>query len=513
MTTAPQWTEVSLRFTGPPVSYVDFDAEVTFRGPEGLVVRRPAFVDADGAYEVRFASPTDHGQWEWVVADDRLAPRSGVLTATPAVGDAAHPARRHGFVTADGRGLRHADGTPAFLVIDTAWALPWRATVDEARVYAADRQRKGFTAALLMSVQPDMDARGPRSRTLDLGFDVAFEDLPSGHLNQPNLAYFRYLDRLVDVLIGHGITPVWQPVFHGYGWKGLRTAGSVVPPDEYARYCRYLVARYGARPAVWLPGADGAGTEPQIEAGGRAFRAADAYRQPIGIHYRPHRTPDAHQAADWLDFQACQTGHGGDHVPDRVATMWAQSPPKAVLNGEPTYEHTGRRGVAEGWWQGHEAWSNVCAGAVAGVAYGAASLWQWRRHPDEPGHGEFFVGPGAGWREALDYEGAAYVGLVGRILAGLPLAGASPCWDVGLTTRGLLNPGVFYLGYQEHGGPWVFLDSAGRVPEHYRLIDPRDGTIVDSGTRPPDGVPIPAEPGRPAVLLCVSDPTDRIDMR
>jgi hypothetical protein len=136
------------------------------------------------------------------------------------------------------------------------------------------------------------------------------------------------------------------------------------------------------------------------------------------------------------------------------------------------------------------------------VAYGAASLWQWRRHPSEPGHGEFFVGPGAGWREALGYEGAAYVGLVGRILEGLPLAGASPCWDVGLTTRGLLHPGVFYLGYQEHGGPWVFLDSAGRVPSRYRMIDPRTGATVASGVRPPDGTPIPGEPGRPAILLC-----------
>jgi hypothetical protein len=80
------------------------------------------------------------------------------------------------------------------------------------------------------------------------------------------------------------------------------------------------------------------------------------------------------------------------------------------------YEHTGRRGVAEGWWQGHEAWSNVCAGALVGVAYGAASLWPWRLHPDEPGHGAYVLCEGAGWREALDFEGSRYVGLVGKIL-------------------------------------------------------------------------------------------------
>jgi hypothetical protein len=259
VTTAPQWQQVEIDLRGPESAnpYVDIDGWVTFRHLGGGELRRPVFWDGHSAYRVRFASPVAYGQWEWQ-ADDRFEPRSGVLTATGGT-------RPHGFVTADpgGRAFRHADGTPAFFVVDTAWALPWRATVEETAVYAADRQAKGFTAALLMSVQPDMDARGPRSRTLDEGFDVAFEDLPDGRLTQLNVPYFRYLDRLVDVLLGHGITPVWQPVFHGYGWKGLRTAGPVVPPDEYARYCRYLVARYGARPAVWLPGAAGAGTEPQ----------------------------------------------------------------------------------------------------------------------------------------------------------------------------------------------------------------------------------------------------------
>ena len=116
-----------------------------------------------------------------------------------------------------------------------------------------------------------------------------------------------------------------------------------------------------------------------------------------------------------------------------MATIWAQQPPKAVINVEPSYEHSGRRGVGEGWWQGHEAWSNVCAGATMGVGYGAASLWQWRLHPDEPGHAAYFLAADAGWREALGFEGSRYVGLVGKILDGLPLADAEPCWDVSTT--------------------------------------------------------------------------------
>src|SRR5262249_17054257 len=160
---------------------------------------------------------------------------------------------------------------------------------------------------------------------------------------------FRYLDRLLDILVQHEIVPVLQPVFQGFGWKGLGVAGRVVPPQEYARYCRYLVARYGARPAIYLVGAHGSGNEPQISAGGGEVQAWDCYEQPTGIHYRPHATNNASQDADWLDFQWCQTGHGGEDIPERVADMRHNTPVKAIANGEPTYERTRTEMTARGW--------------------------------------------------------------------------------------------------------------------------------------------------------------------
>ena len=527
---APQWVPVELEFTGPTAAggadpYTQLSGSVLFTHSSGDQLVRPLFYDGHVASDdldsgtrwlVRFASPHASGSWSWQlqldptdgVGDHRAAeppwsPQTGTLIARPAQGG-PHPALSHGLLRlADSsRSLCYSDGSPLFLVIDTAWAMPWRATVEDVAAYASDRSAKGFNAVLLMTVQPDMRATGPTGRNVDEGFEVGFFDLPDGHLDQINIDYFRYLDRIVAILLDHGITPVLQPVFHGFGWKGLDVAGTVVPPHEYARYARYLVGRYGASPAIYLPGGDGSGEEPQVEAAGREIQEWDAYGQPTGIHYRPHHRNDVHQAADWLDFQSCQTGHMGDHVPDRVATMWAQQPPRAVMNGEPSYEHSGRRGVAEGWWQGHEAWSNVCAGALMGVAYGAASLWQWRLHPDEPGHEPYFLAAGAGWRQALEFEGSRYVGLVGKILAGLPLAGASPCWDVSTNSRGLLDPGVLYLGYSEHGGPWSFLDGEGRVPSRYWLIDPRTGRVTESGDTPPDRVAIVTDSWEPSILIC-----------
>ncbi len=271
-------------------------------------------------------------------------------------------------MSAGHRNVVQADGTPFLLVGDTAWSLPWRGTVEAVTTYAEDRESKGFDAVLLMSIQPDRKAVGPRDRVSVGGFDVGFEDLPEGHLNRMNVDYFKMMDKLMGILVEHGIVPVYQPVFQGYGWKGLNALGKDAVPAEYARYCRYLVARYGAAPAMWLVSADRTGLEPCVEAGGVEIHAWDAYHQPVGIHYSPadQSTPKhpvghknaSHQDAEWLDFQWCQTGHDGVHNVSKVSLMHDNLPTKAVANGEPTYEGisdparagglvAGERGVVE----------------------------------------------------------------------------------------------------------------------------------------------------------------------
>lgn len=505
------WREVEITLTATGVyanPYADVDVWVEFTHHRGITLRRPAFWDGGATWKVRFASPESSGTWHWrsmaSVDDAGLVGRSGTLHVV-----SAHAPtlcwERHGFwrMSPAGRNLVHADGTPALLCADTAWALPWRATPVEVRLYAAKRQQQGFNAVLLMTVQPDMDARGPADRSADEGFAVGFADLVHGHLNELHPAYFQYLDELVAVLLAHDIVPVFQPVFMGFGWKGLRVAGPVIPPSEYARYCRYLVARYGARPAIYLVGGDGSGYEAPVEAGGREIEAWDAYAQPTGIHYRPHADNRAHQDAPWLDFQWCQTGHSGEHMPERVADMWRNTPVKAVANGEPTYENGGQIGRGADWWQGHEAWSNVCAGGTMGVVYGAGSLWQWAHRADEPGQAEFFLAPGAGWREALDFAGANYVGLLARILRGLPITDMQPNWQVTLGRRGVLVPGRLFVAYSAEGGPLMLFGPD--VPLPYRVVDPRTGAVVAQGVRTHADEWILDVGGAPRVYICCAE--------
>jgi hypothetical protein len=135
-----------------------------------------------------------------------------------------------------------------------------------------------------------------------------------------------------------------------------------------------------------------------------------------------------------------------------------------------------------------------------GVVYGAGSMWQWRLHPGEPEHAPFFLAEGAGWREALDFEGSQYVGLVSRILEGLPIADIEPNWQVTLGRRGLLIPKTLYIGYSEQGGPMMI--QSDQVPLHYRVVDPRTGAIVREGTRSSASEAIPDEGGGPRVFIC-----------
>ena len=281
---AEQWEEVELVFNTAEIyqnPYTDVEFWVEFTGPNNEKLIRPGFWYQGKTWKVRFASPTESGNWKWTShasnpADNGLNGKTGTLAARPYSG--SNPLITHGLLkmSPGKRNVVHADGSPFLMIGDTPWALPWRGTLESVAEYADNRQARGFNTALLMSLQPDREATGPRSRTEDGGFDVAFEDLKDGHINQLNPEYFNYFDSLRDILINHGIVPVFQPVFHGFGWKGKNVLGKDMNAAEYVRYCRYLLARYGAKPAMWLVGADSDGNNTGVKEGGEEFEKWDA---------------------------------------------------------------------------------------------------------------------------------------------------------------------------------------------------------------------------------------------
>jgi hypothetical protein len=141
----------------------------------------------------------------------------------------------------------------------------------------------------------------------------------------------------------------------------------------------------------------------------------------------------------------------------------------------------GAEGRAAGWWQGHEAWSNLCAGGTMGVVYGAGSLWNWVLHPAEPGHQSWTLAAGRAWYDALEFDGSRYVGNLGRILNRYATHGTEPNWRLVPARRGLYNPGRLFVLYLGVGGdPWT--PDIGKLPRRYRIYDPKTAEVVEEST-------------------------------
>jgi len=496
-----QWESHEISFTSTAAyenPYTDVEFWVDFTHSSGEKIRRPGFWDSNNNWKIRFASSHKGGTWTYQsystnAEDHGLNDNQGSLICTSYEGD--NDLIKHGLLTMSPghRNVVHADGTPFLMIADTPWALPFRATEGTARVYAEYRKRKGFNAALLMTVQPDQRAEGPKDRSLPGSFGVGFEDLPDGHLNKLNPEYFQHLDKLIEILVKHGIVPIYSPVFQGYGWKGLGTLGAGASPDEYVRFVKYLIARYGSYPAMWLANADAAGRAAIVEPAGETFHEWDAYGQPTGIHYSPYDEtlanwtddPDhglhynrVHQDKDWLDFQWCQTGHGGEHQSWKVEKMYDNLPTKASANGEPTYEGIAYKENPAGWWQGHEAWLIYMNGGTMGVVYGAGGLWNWKLSADEPGWADW-ANSNVSWREAIELPGSDYVGYLGKALDGLDITDIEKYPELADGNLCLAKPGVIFIVYLPEGGA----TQINQAPENgsYQWFNPRSGVFVEKG--------------------------------
>ena len=93
--------------------------------------------------------------------------------------------------------------------------------------------------------------------------------------------------------------------------------------------------------------------------------------------------------------------------------------------------------------------------------------------------------------------------MITRILDGLPFADMEPNWQVTLGRRGLLVPNKLFICYAEEGGPLkVYGD---QVPLRYRVVDPRTGAILHTGTRSADNQIIPDAGDGPRVYICCDE--------
>ncbi len=416
-----EWSFTSTKQYRNPFS--DVDVDVIVRDPDGVELRMPAFWSGLSTWRVRYAAakPGTH-TWRTVATDatnSGLHGQRGTIEAVAYSG--SNPLYRHGplRVASNRRHFEHADGTPFFWLGDTWWMglvkrLRWP---DDFQLLAADRRQKGFTVVQIVAgLYPDMPERDPRGAN-EAGFPY------DESYSQVNPAYFD----MADLRIRHLVDSELVPCIVGCWGYYLPILGI----EKMKRHWRYLVARWGACPAVWCLAGEGSmpyylSKSPQRDAAmqktgwteiAKYVRSVSAYRNPITIH----PSSSARVTVDdpsVLDLDMLQTGHSDrESIPNTVKQMtgsYAAAPMMPVVNGEVCYE--GIQEASRQEVQRFMFWACMLNGA-AGHTYGANGIWQVNT-PKEPfgasPHGRSWGD--TPWQTAYRLPGSAQLGMAKSLL-------------------------------------------------------------------------------------------------
>jgi hypothetical protein len=328
---------------------------------------------------------------------------------------------RHGAVqvSADHRSFAHSDGTPFFWLGETLYTtLSDRISWQGFRELISNRKMKGFTAAEFTAglacaneelVPNDEGSRNEGGASWDNNF------------KRINPRFFDYADRRIDYVISAGMVPV---IFGAWN-QTLKPMGK----DKMEKHWRYLIARYGAYPVIWVvggeiydPPADVLRTSnpsfptttgwTQIA---RYIRATDPYHHLLSAHesIAPYDVPLNDPSL--TDFDLIQPGHyGWSSVAAEVAvlnTRWSRTDiRKPVVVGEIGWEGIGAEHLQDS--QRMAFWLALLNGA-AGFNYGSTETSE-AYSVDKPFHRvmlSFFT-----WREGMNFPGSGEVGIGAKLL-------------------------------------------------------------------------------------------------
>ncbi|ESP88868.1 apiosidase-like domain-containing protein [Candidatus Halobonum tyrrellensis] len=491
------WHPIELTFeaTDPPADpYGEEFLTVRFECRSGTTYTVPGFWDGGDTFRVRFA-PSEPGAWNWeTLTDDPGLAETGSFEAES--GDGRTTLHDHGYLTADERALRHADGEPFFWLADTAWSASTRATVDEWAEYLDYRVEQGYNVVQVNALRQH-DGSRPHDR-------LPFEEWD---LSRPNHDYFRYLDDLVAMAHERGVVPALVALWFDYAggnldWGIPESKRHQHSPEQARTLGRHLGARYGAYGAAWLVSGDSGFDESSLA----VYRAAgealgDACQYPLRTAHQPgeQNTPAIVNEEGWLDFHMYQSGHTHDlAVPESQArTNRALHPARPVLNGEPCYAgmqaHSGDD-VFDRETVRAAGWLSVLAGANAGLTYGALGVWPWHREGDtfESAH---VWGDPRPWDDVLGLPSAADYGRLADIVTEYDVSALSPRPDLLAETEtgeaSAVTPDavLVYL----HAGRAVELRDAPPT-ETWEWVDPVSGETVPAETTDSGGALAVAEP-------------------
>jgi len=368
-----------------------------FTSPQGERRVVNGFWDGGRVWRVRFC-PDVPGQWTFTTfcSDPKnagLDGQTGKFLCTPPVGDSVF--RQHGpiRVARDHTHFEHADGTPFFWLADTAGSAAVLSSPKDWLRYASIRSSQLFNAALW---------------SLRVGENYEHESALAGFSERItiNPRFFQHLDSKLEALSGDGILSAIMPLTDTDSGLG----GNSLPEDQAALLVRYLLARWGAEPVVWVMGSDqNAGDE--IERFRTICSAAftNSVRAPVMFYAGSSRElakelrnevwVDALGIEASADIQSDEAGGGAQERTSGLHLPIVLFIPRENGVIPSTHERIKPEAVR------HAAYQGLLLSPPAGVTYAAQGVVNWDTTADHTPA----AGLGAGmplWEKALFMPGA-----------------------------------------------------------------------------------------------------------
>ena len=368
--------------------YSDVTIDATFTHTDGTQITMPGFWKKDNVFAVRFA-PTKTGTWSYTITSSDTSnsslKKSGTIKANANTGSSNID--KHGYIriSATNRYFEYTDGTPFFWLGDTNWQAPNYVQTDACNFPGCtcknqfkhevdNRVSKGFNVYQTYFDSGETDGGGQRGKVASIW--TTRHTLPNAKLFEEKIDYmFDYLqDKGMTVVLGLGV--------HSSTMKSFSQ-------ENYLRFVRYIVARYGAYNVMWMTGQEITDTEASVTAGKTVMdvylsgaeltEKLDGYNHPNSAHMYPMDYNDARaqrlENSSWHDFWMLQSGHSENNRDKSFYSKYYYgTKTKPVIESEANYEE-----INCGRFTGYDAsrisaWHAVVSGS-AGFTYGVSGIW------------------------------------------------------------------------------------------------------------------------------------------
>lgn len=472
--------------------FMDIELDAVVSRPDGKEMRVPMFWAGSNNWSLRYASNIVGVHTFCTECSDKTnATLHNVKGKIKVVTNKGHNnLYRHGpiRVSKNGRHFEHVDGKPFPWLGDTWWkCLAKRLSWNGFKELAADRKKKGFSVIQIVAgPYPD---EGPFEPMWANEGGLPYHTRDYKKLNSE---YWDYADRRLQHLIDVEMVPAIVGAWGRRDCDAMKVAGV----EGLKRHWRYLIARYGAYPVVWILAGElhnnskwGVGPWGEV---GRYVRSIDPYQHPLTTH-----TAGGRRGSPNDDLIISYDMVGGSHnqavaissAIDILITAYSKEPAMPVLVGETCYEGHMQTGFP--YVQRHMFWQYMLSGA-AGHTYGAAGIWHASVEGDPGCASSAFGGrkvyDWTTWREGMNYPGARQVGLGKKLLEEYPWHRFEPHpeWaEKGSFAAGI--PGEVRFIYQPRRNIYNWKGTVVKqleidVTYHAFYFDPASGRRFDKGT-------------------------------